>query len=66
MSDYIVRTLTDGLADDRMVSEDHPHTAEALFSSTVDLYRRSDNSVEVTVQLILPSGEVEYEICIPL
>lgn len=66
MSDYIVRTLTDGIADDRMVSEDHPYTAEALFSSTVDLYRRSDNSVEVTVQLILPSGEVEYETCIPL
>lgn len=61
MANYTIRTLSDGLSDDKRVSEDYPHVAERLYQSTCELMQRAAPA-ETTVQLIDTDGEtVMYE-----
>lgn len=59
MSTYIVRTLIDGLAEDKDFGS-RTILAHAAFDSTVSNYRRAGLDAEITVQL-LKDGEIEYE-----
>ena len=58
---FTIRVLIDGQADDKIIEQNYPHVAERLYGSTIELLTRMDLDEEVTVQLILPDGEVEFE-----
>lgn len=61
MATLQVRALWEGeVIERKFIGESQHAVAEALYSSTVDKYRRSDDSAGVTVQLI-DGDDVTYE-----
>ncbi len=60
MAYYETRVIWEGTLLESTDHEEFEHTAEAHYSSTLDKYRRSDNSEGVTVQL-LRGDDVLYE-----
>jgi hypothetical protein len=57
---FTVRTLIDGIADDKDFPDNSEYVAWAYFDSTVSRIRRS-GWFEATVQLICPDGTLAYE-----
>lgn len=60
MDKYMTRVIWEGELLELVEHGDYENIANAHYSSTLDKYRRSDNSQGVTVQL-LNGDNVEYE-----